>query len=83
MQTKNQEFEVVRVLRMRLSYRPGRPGHAADKYEDLMPSLFRFLFVLMILGGMAGGTLYVLATYFEPEQKEISKPVRDLELKAR
>lgn len=48
-----------------------------------MPSLFRFLFVLMILGGIAGGSLYVLATYFEPEQKEISKPVRDIELKAR
>lgn len=47
-----------------------------------MPSLFRFLFVLMILGGIAGGGLYVLATYFEPEPKEISKPVRDLKLQA-
>lgn len=47
-----------------------------------MPSLFRFLFVLIVLGGIAGGGLYVLATYFEPETKEISKPVRDLKLKA-
>ena len=48
-----------------------------------MPSLFRFLFVLIVLGGIATGGLYVLATYFEPEQKEISKPVRDIELEAR
>lgn len=46
-----------------------------------MPSLFRFLFVLIILGGITGGGLYVLATYFEPEQKEISKPLRNIELK--
>jgi len=35
----------------------------------------------MILGGMGGGGLYVLATYFEPEQKEISKPLRNVKLK--
>ncbi len=46
-----------------------------------MPSLFRFLFVLMILGGITGGGLYVLATYFEPETKEISKPLRNVKLK--
>jgi phage shock protein PspC (stress-responsive transcriptional regulator) len=45
-----------------------------------MPSLLRFLFVLAVLGGMGFGTLYVLATYFEPETKEISKPVRNLKL---
>lgn len=46
-----------------------------------MPSLFRFLFVLTVLGGIAGGGLYVLATYFEPEPKEMSKPLRDVKLK--
>ena len=46
-----------------------------------MPSLLRFLFVLAVLGGIVGGTLFVLATYFEPETKEISKPVRNLKLK--
>jgi phage shock protein PspC (stress-responsive transcriptional regulator) len=45
-----------------------------------MPSLLRFLFVLTVLGGIGGGTLYVLATYFEPEPKEISTPVRNLKL---
>ena len=46
-----------------------------------MPSLLRFIFVLAVLGGIVGGTLYVLATYFEPETKEISKPVHNLKLK--
>ncbi len=46
-----------------------------------MPSLLRFLFVLAVLGGIVSGTLYVLATYFEPEPKEISTPVRNLKLK--
>lgn len=46
-----------------------------------MPSLFRFLFVLAILGGIGAGSLYVLATYFEPETKVISKPLRDVKLK--
>lgn len=46
-----------------------------------MPSLIRFVVVLAILGGIVGGSLYVLATYFEPETKEISKPVRNIKLK--
>ena len=46
-----------------------------------MPSLLRFLFVMAILGGLVGGSLYVLATYFEPEPKEISKPLRNVKLK--
>lgn len=46
-----------------------------------MPSLIRFLFVLGVIAGLVSGVLYVLAVYFEPEQKEISKPLRNLELK--
>lgn len=46
-----------------------------------MPSLIRFLVVCSILAGIVFGGLYVLAIYFEPEIKEISKPVRDIELK--
>jgi hypothetical protein len=40
-----------------------------------MPSLFRFLFVAGLLSGLVFGGLYVLATYFEPQPKEVSKPV--------
>lgn len=46
-----------------------------------MPSLLRFVFVLAVLGGLVSGSLYVLATYFEPEPKEISKPLRNVKLK--
>jgi hypothetical protein len=40
-----------------------------------MPSLFRFLFVLGLLGGIVGGGLYVLSEYFEPVPKEVTQPV--------
>ncbi len=40
-----------------------------------MPSLFRFLFVVGLLGGIVGGGLYVLSEYFEPAPKEVSHPV--------
>jgi hypothetical protein len=36
-----------------------------------MPSLFRFLFVIMMLSASAAGVLYVLAEFFEPEQREV------------
>lgn len=45
-----------------------------------MPSLIRFLFVCTILGGIVVGGLYVLAVYFEPDTKQISKSVRGLKL---
>lgn len=45
-----------------------------------MPSLIRFLVVVSFLGGMVAGGLWVLAVYFEPETKEISKSIRDIEL---
>ncbi len=48
-----------------------------------MPSLIRLIVVLGVLAGIAGGTLYTLAVYFEPEPKEISTPIRNLELKKR
>ena len=38
-----------------------------------MPSLFRFLVVAGALTAIAFGGLYVLATYFEPEPREVSK----------
>lgn len=46
-----------------------------------MLSLLRFILVIGVLAGIVGGTLYVLAVYFEPEQKEISKPLRNIKLK--
>jgi hypothetical protein len=42
-----------------------------------MPTLFRFLMTLGVIGGVIAGSLYVLAEYFQPEPKEISKPMRN------
>ncbi len=46
-----------------------------------MPSLIRFLTIIGILFGLFYGSMYVLATFLEPEQREFTKPVRDIELK--
>lgn len=46
-----------------------------------MPSLFRFLFVIASLGGLVLGGLYVLATKFEPEQQDVSKPLPGVKIR--
>lgn len=43
-----------------------------------MPTLFRFLAVLGMIAGVVAGSLYVLAEYFQPEPKEISKALRNV-----
>ncbi len=43
-----------------------------------MPTLFRFLIILGVIGGVIAGSLYVLAEYFQPEPKEISKALRNV-----
>jgi len=40
-----------------------------------MPSLFRFLMVVGTIGAIITGTLYILATKFEPETQTVTKPV--------
>jgi hypothetical protein len=40
-----------------------------------MPSLFRFLLVLGVLGGIGYGVMYVLATFVRPTPREISVTV--------
>lgn len=46
-----------------------------------MPSLFRFLFILGSLAAITFGGLYTLATYFEPEPKEVAKPVSGVKIR--
>jgi hypothetical protein len=46
-----------------------------------MPSLVRFLTVCGILVGIFYGSMYVLAKYFQPQPKEISKAVRNLKVR--
>lgn len=40
-----------------------------------MPSLFRFLFIMALLGGVTFGGLFVLSEFFEPETKETTTSV--------
>jgi hypothetical protein len=46
------------------------------KKSASMPTLFRLLLVLGVIAGVVSGSLYVLAEYFQPEPKEISKSLR-------
>jgi hypothetical protein len=43
-----------------------------------MPTLFRFLLILGVITGVVTGSLYVLAEYFQPEPKEITKALRNV-----
>lgn len=40
-----------------------------------MPSLFRFVIAVVLLGAIGAGGLFVLSDYFEPEAKEVTQPV--------
>ena len=46
-----------------------------------MPTLFRFLFVVGLIAGVVTGSLYVLAEYFQPAPKEISKALRNVKVR--
>lgn len=46
-----------------------------------MPSLFRFLLVVGTLAAVAFGGLYVLANFFEPEPREVSKSVPGVKIR--
>jgi hypothetical protein len=37
-----------------------------------MPSLFRFLAVVAVLGGLVYGAIFMLATWFDPKPREIT-----------
>lgn len=46
-----------------------------------MPSLFRFLAVLGVVGGVLYAGLYAASVFFEPEVREISKPVYGVKIR--
>jgi hypothetical protein len=46
-----------------------------------MPTLFRLLMVLGVIAGVVSGSLYVLAEYFQPQPKEISKTLRGVKVR--
>ncbi len=47
-----------------------------------MPTLFRFLMIVGLFVGSIAGGLYVLAEYFQPAPKEISKALRNVKVRA-
>jgi hypothetical protein len=40
-----------------------------------MPSLFRFLTLVAVLGGLGYGMMFLLANYFDPKPREITVSV--------
>ena len=40
-----------------------------------MPTLFRFLFVVAVLAGLGFAAMFALATFVQPDPREISVPV--------
>jgi hypothetical protein len=40
-----------------------------------MPSLFRFLTVITVVGGLVYGGMFALATWFDPKPREITVSV--------
>ena len=40
-----------------------------------MPSLFRFLTVVAVIGGLIYGGIFALATFFDPQPREITVTV--------
>ena len=45
-----------------------------------MPSLIRFIVISGVIAGAVYGGFYALAVFFEPEPKEIAKPLYGIEI---
>ena len=50
-----------------------RPG--SDRTKPPVPTLFRFLLVLLVLGGIGLGAMFALATLISPEPREMSETI--------
>jgi hypothetical protein len=48
-----------------------------------VPSLFRFLLVVAVLAGAAWGAMWALATFVEPQQREMSQTIPSSKLTGR
>ncbi len=51
---------------------PSRP-HPPEPGD--VPTLFRFLLVVGVLAGMVYGGMWGLATFVEPQQREMTQPI--------
>jgi len=48
-----------------------------------MPTLFRFLAVLAVIGGLVFAAMFALATFVEPEQREMTVTIPNSRLQTR
>ena len=48
-----------------------------------MPTLFRFLAVLAVIAGLAFAAMFALATFVEPEQREMTVTIPNSRLQSR
>lgn len=48
-----------------------------------MPTLFRFLVIGAIVAGIGYWTLFLLATRFEPEPREVVQPIGNLKIRTK
>ncbi len=72
-------IEEIGALDVRAIMTPRSPRKDVNgETSASMPTLFRFLVVLGLIAGVVTGSLYVLAEYFQPEPKEISKALRNV-----
>ena len=46
-----------------------------------MPTLLRFLTIVGILVGLFYGSMFVLANFFEPQPREMTKSIRDVKIR--
>ena len=46
-----------------------------------MPSLFRFFFIVGLLGAAGYGALYLLATKLEPNPQEVTHPIGNVKIR--
>ena len=48
-----------------------------------MPTLFRFLLVIAVIGGLAFVAMFALATFVQPEQREMTVTIPSSRLQPR
>ena len=48
-----------------------------------MPTLFRFLAVIAVIAGLAFAAMFALATFVEPEQREMTVTIPNSRLQSR
>ena len=48
-----------------------------------MPTLFRFLAVIAVIGGLAFAAMFALATFVEPEPREITVTIPNSKIPSR